>query len=130
MKVTLTVDNTNIGISKELILFGARENYLRPNWGNNRCINIIKVEFDEYYKREIGINTGIEETEEVFYTVLLMDCVKYNFEVVSVNGKVPVFKIKNSDKTLTRPINPYLETYKMDVPSGENKIVIELKKLD
>lgn len=132
MKITITVNNTNRGISNKLILFGARKNYLYPNFGNNQCININKVEFDESYKREIGINTGFEEymEEENNYSALLMDCMRYNFEVTYVNGKSPVFKIKKSDKTSTRPLNPYLEVYEMDIPSGDNKIVIEIKKLD
>lgn len=118
IKVFLKIKNTNRGEKNKVILFEARYNYSRVNFGNNQSITIETYFNDEYIKQ-----IGIGNVENVEYnwnntSAFLMDCIKYNLKVVSINGEF-----------LEKEINPYSEKYEFEIPSGERIIEVELKKL-
>ena len=133
MKITITVNN-KFDYKDELVLFGARYNYMTANFGNKTSIELKSLEFDKDYKKEIGIDDAIEGYESVYgdgwwrFHAFIMDCVKYDFEILSINGNIPEVKFNGVDKKTTRYLDPYLQTYKMEITSGISKIEIELRK--
>lgn len=135
MNATITVNNKG-QIGTKLILFGARHNLLLSNYGNLSCIELVKVEFDEWYEEEIGLDdTNFANPELAWrgFHSLLMDLIHYDFRVISLNGKPLKYKIKGSNpieyKTLTTSDNlldPYLYEYEYELQkSGENIIIVE-----
>lgn len=128
MKVTITVFN-KYNQAIELILFGARQNLLKSNYGNNAGIHFTKIEADDEYKEKIGDF----KDEHSNLSLFMSDCMRYNLVAVLINGK----KIKKSPKYNSEfemieeekevEINTYSDEYKTLVFGGENKFEIVFK---
>jgi hypothetical protein len=131
MKVTITLKNkTEYELEYPFILFGARNNYISCNYGNRIGKEILKIEFDDEYKEYIGVSNETNKPDNIYYSAFLMDLTKYNFLVVSVNGKLER-RFSDNGKSVYKdisPFNPYSNIYEYYSSSFEEKIVIELIK--
>lgn len=124
MKVVITVFN-KVNQTQKLIMFGARDNLMKVNYGNSIYIEFSKIEADEEYESAYGKLNSLH--------AFMQDCIKYNLKINLINGK-PLkqsFKVDNitfdviqEEKELDG-INPYNETYETLVFGGENKFEIE-----
>lgn len=131
MKVTLTVIN-KVNQTQNLVLFGARYNLLKCNFGNNVYIEFSKIEADDEYKETIGDFIG----EHNHYTSFMTDIIRHNLIAVAINGKKirikPKFNLSGRDFKMVEmdedvEINTYSEEYHTLVFGGENKFEIEFK---
>lgn len=132
MKATITIINGHNSPIK-VMLFGARHNTLRVNWGNDTWIGFKCVEYDDDYKTLVGDSSFIDDS----YAAFLMDLVKNNFVVQRINGE-QLKKVKKDSPVGTieyEPIpfntfNPYYHDYFYEIPTGTSKIEIELRNID
>lgn len=137
MKVTILVEKRVDYTDREFTLFGARQRYLRVNFGNSVGLDIKQVKFDDEYKKEIGIFKDFEKWEEG-YSAFFIDCIKNDLRVVSINGeklkRKSTFKVKETlhqQEEILSEINPYCDEYEYPLPYiGVHKIEIELRKVN
>lgn len=131
MKVTITVFN-KYNQTSPLILFGARYNYLKANYGNNSAIEFNKLEADEEYKNTIG---DFPDDSYGNMSAFIMDCIKHNLRITSINGRPlkknlkvngVTFEVTQEEKEIDE-LDPYSEQYETLAFGGENKFEIEFK---
>ena len=129
MQVSITVKN-KLTLNK-LVLFGARHNYLSINHGNNVAIEITNVEFDDEYKKFVGLTDYSGKPDWTNYVCFIMDTIKYNFRIISMNGDSLKREIKNTSPVEYETIDeldPYMNSYEYELTSiGEHRITVELK---
>lgn len=137
MRAFITVYNRG-NIGNKAILFGSRHNLMLCNYGNSSTIDFEKVEFDEWYKEEIGLDDEkFSNTEWRGMHSFLMDLVHYDFRVISLDGKPLKYKVKGSNPIEYKPLtsddnylDPYLYEYEHELRhSAMNTIVVELIKV-
>jgi len=119
MTVLLKIDKKDFS-NKDVILFGARQNYSSINHGQSVGYTTTVIDCcDDYLKLCGGFNFNYGS-----YTAFLMDCVKHNFTITQINRKA-IFD--TDEKSIT--INPYNDTYTIS-PTKEHTILeltLELK---
>lgn len=129
MKIKIDIENRLE--NNEVILFGARHNYLRANWGNNSRITFNSLEFDENYLNAIGILNIENQPEDGLMSCFHNDCIKHDLRVVSINGE-PLKKIILGTEPIEyetiKELNPYTDEYKIKLNIGITSIEIELIK--
>lgn len=122
MKITFKIKSRG---SQRLLLFGARFNYILVNYGNNTSISFEDVEVCDEYKNLIG-----DFPKEAYNKVhcILMDCLKHDLIIDSINGLAPEMPIKETSPTEyeQRPFNAYNEACEVKVNDGFNTIEVEL----
>ncbi len=128
MKVLITVLNRGRKGDK-LILFGARHNYISINLGNNITVDIVEAIIDYDYKTQTGlIYSNPKPSNKNKYMPFLMDCIKYDFRVISINRNKLIRLVPDSNPKEYKQgvINPYCEEYEYEMTAGVNTIEIEL----
>lgn len=131
MKIKITVDSN---YNSKVKLFGAKFAYIMVNFGNEVGINISKIEGDDEYKQKIGDYVNpFSEKSYTYFSAFLLDCIKYNFIITSINGE-PLKRLVKSKKIgeydtyeIIEELNPYSDMYVADVKSGENIFEFEIK---
>ena len=138
MKAFITVNNKGC-LKDKLVLFGARHNTIMTNFGNRSSIELISVEFDDDYKQKVGIDLDLPTPPHSWgqFIGLLMDFVKYDLRVISVNNK-PIGKDVTRHKNVGLQLftethnefDPYLYQYEHELKQvGFNTIIVEFIKL-
>lgn len=134
MKLTITIGHEQgLVRAKEFVLFGARHNFLASNCGNDSTLIILKTEFDDDYKKIVGLPDDYEVPDWRGYSCFLMDCVKFDFRINRINGK-PLLKANKETNPFTfeeipfNKFNPYFEEYRIPLEEDwkETKFEIEL----
>lgn len=138
MKAFITVNNKG-NVGNKLVLFGARHQTIMTNFGNPSNIELVDVQIDDDYKQKVGIDLDLPTPPHSWgkFIGLLMDFVKYDLRVISVDGK-PIGKdvtrhTQNGLAMSTQTHNefdPYLYQYDYELQQvGLQTITVEFIKL-
>lgn len=100
---------------KKIILFGAKYYYFWPNFGNTTGITVSVINVCGEYKKLCG-EVLLPNGHNDGYGSFLLDCGKYDLQIVNINGK-------------NVSIDPYKEIYTLPEINGTTLDIEIVKKV-